>query len=494
MMRIGGSGLASAVLMLMLAAGAQASTVDMLDGDLNVNAGDGETNQITFEQDAFGAILIQDLAGATTADPNCQELDSVTVSCDGSTDPTVNVNAGNLGDTVSFLPSFRVRNFAVLNGGPGDDQLTGTRGPDTINGQTGVDTLDGRSGIDVLRGLSENDNITGGTHNDTLNGGTGNDTLNGGDGDDTLDGDFGGDDLNGGLGSDAATYANRTAAVGVYSGNGPFSGNDDDGAFGQRDNIRTDVERLIGGAGNDTIWAQTNDDDLVQGNGGNDELMAVGGASVFSGGPGTDTATYFNRIEGITASIGDGPNDGRLSSPEGDDVQGDVENLVGGAHDDFLIGDNDNNVLEGLNGADQLTGFAGVDTGSYTAISPGPGQLLAPRTAAVTIDIGAGGANDGSTDDENSGGARDNVELDVENLRGTQSGDTLIGSTLANTLTGGGGNDTLRGGSQADTLDGGLGDDTLDGGNSADVFTGGDGADFATYASRKAGLRVRVRV
>ena len=107
MMRIGGSGLASAVLMLMLAAGAQASTVDMLDGDLNVNAGDGETNQITFEQDAFGAILIQDLAGATTADPNCQELDSVTVSCDGSTDPTVNVNAGNLGDTVfpAVLPS-----------------------------------------------------------------------------------------------------------------------------------------------------------------------------------------------------------------------------------------------------------------------------------------------------------------------------------------------------------------------------------------------------
>ena len=69
-----------------------------------------------------------------------------------------------------------------VNGGNGNDSLTGTEGDDIVNGGNGNDTLAGLGGDDVLNG---------GNGNDVLNGGAGNDvrpaamatTPSGGDGD-----------------------------------------------------------------------------------------------------------------------------------------------------------------------------------------------------------------------------------------------------------------------------------------------------------------------
>ena len=74
----------------------------------------------------------------------------------------------------------------VINGTPGNDNLTGTSGNDIINGAEGDDVLIGLRGNDVLNGEDGNDILSGGKGSDTLNGGLGNDNLVGGAGNDVF--------------------------------------------------------------------------------------------------------------------------------------------------------------------------------------------------------------------------------------------------------------------------------------------------------------------
>ena len=100
---------------------------------------------------------------------------------------------------------------------------------------------------------------------------------------------------------------------------------------------------------------------------------------------------------------------------------------------------------------------------------------------------------DGVADDgQASLGETDNVQLDVENVKGGSQNDTLTGDADANVLDGGNGNDTLHGAAGADTLNGGGGDDTLDGGADGDALNGGSSPfgpadrDVADYSARTA--------
>ena len=68
----------------------------------------------------------------------------------------------------------------VLNGGSGNDNLTGSALADTISGGAGNDTLDGGSGDDMLFGEAGADTLKGGAGNDKLDGGAGEDKLTGG--------------------------------------------------------------------------------------------------------------------------------------------------------------------------------------------------------------------------------------------------------------------------------------------------------------------------
>jgi hypothetical protein len=91
--------------------------------------------------------------------------------------------------------------MAILNGGNGNNTLTGGAGNDILNGGNGNDTLNGGAGDDTLNGGNGNDIVVGGQGTDTAflgngddlfrwNPGDGNDTVVGGRGFDTLD--FGG--------------------------------------------------------------------------------------------------------------------------------------------------------------------------------------------------------------------------------------------------------------------------------------------------------------
>lgn len=113
--------------------------------------------------------------------------------------------------------------------------------------------------------------------------------------------------------------------------------------------------------------------------------------------------------------------------------------------DKILIGDADNNSLDGENGNDAILGDAGDDR-----LSGGQGN-----------DILLGGQND----DQLFGGQGNDF------LFGEEGIDQLQGGEGRDTLDGGAGNDTLLGGDGRDVLVGGAGGtDTLTGGNDADTF------------------------
>jgi Ca2+-binding RTX toxin-like protein len=95
--------------------------------------------------------------------------------------------------------------------GTGDDTIVGNGGKDTVYGEAGNDSIrgggssdliDGGEGYDTLRGDAGNDNIAGGANPDRLRGSDGNDRLDGGGGRDIIAGEAGDDTLLGGTGDD----------------------------------------------------------------------------------------------------------------------------------------------------------------------------------------------------------------------------------------------------------------------------------------------------
>lgn len=88
---------------------------------------------------------------------------------------------GIVGSTAADIFNFSnldiVTNMGPVNGGSGNDTITGSKFADDLRGGGGNDTLNGGDG---------NDTLTGGSGNDVLNGGGGDDTMTGGAGKDTF--------------------------------------------------------------------------------------------------------------------------------------------------------------------------------------------------------------------------------------------------------------------------------------------------------------------
>jgi Ca2+-binding RTX toxin-like protein len=233
--------------------------------------------------------------------------------------------------------------------------------------------------------------------------------LTGGPNVDILDGGPGADVLVGGGGLDRATYGNHTAPVTVT-----LDDIANDGEAGEADNVRSDVEDVIGSPLSDTLT----------GNGSASRLYGGAGADVLNGLGGDDTLTE-----------GRGPD-----TESGGDGQDTFEQASSADRGDVFNG--------GAGSADRI---------SY-----------ARRAAAVVVDL------DG-TDDDGVVGEHDNVQTDVEQVVGGHADDSLTGSAAANLLLGGPGNDTLNGLAGADALVGEAGDDTLLGGAGNDTLTSVDG-------------------
>jgi Ca2+-binding RTX toxin-like protein len=87
-----------------------------------------------------------------------------------------------------------------------------------------------------------------------------------------------------------------------------------------------------------------------------------------------------------------------------------------------------------------------------------------------------------------SGEAADDVLIGIENLRGSDHADTLVGDFGANVLSGGAGADQLWGGEGDDTLMGGGGADVLQGQGGADTFVFTDGGGMDTIVGWQDGI------
>ncbi|WP_417667497.1 calcium-binding protein [Roseibium sp.] len=221
---------------------------------------------------------------------------------------------------------------------------------------------------------------------------------------------------------------------------------------------------LTGGATNDTISGMDGDDILIGG----------AGADTLDGGDGIDTVAFGDSYLAVTVNLLSGTGTG--NDADGDTYIG-IENIIGTNGDDFLIGDHQDNVIDGGNGGkDILDGGgngAGGDTVSYASSAYGVTVSLAPHSVIVDTPVGV------DWNDTISG---------FENIIGSERGDTLIGDSDANQLKGLGANDTLQGYDGNDTLVGGSGNDTLEGGSGEDLLVGGrdddileGGADADTF-------------
>jgi RTX calcium-binding nonapeptide repeat (4 copies) len=245
-------------------------------------------------------------------------------------------------------------------------------------------------------------------------------TLNGEGGADTLTGGAGPDTFSGGEGVDTVSYANAVVDVDLR-----LDGLANDGPVGTGvDDLRSDVENLIGGSGDDVLMG--NDEvNRLEGRAGDDLLDGALGADVLVGGEDLDAVDYVSRTEGATIDLELG------TGPDGDLVDG-VEDAFGGSGDDALIGDGGQNILDGGGGADVISGAEGDDTASYLG-----------RDTVVSAVLGVGDPVSGGQDD-GPVGLRDVLEPDVEIVFGGEAGDTLTGINGNHGFFGFGGDDEIR--------------------------------------------------
>ncbi|MBL4919353.1 S8 family serine peptidase [Szabonella alba] len=274
---------------------------------------------------------------------------------------------------------------------------------------------------------------------------------------------------------------------------------------------------VIGGAGDDRLTAAP-EGSALSGDEGDDTIAGGAGADTMQGGAGIDTLDYSASAQSIAVRLWNG-------TAFGGDAEGDVytgfENLIGGAGNDTLNGDNAANILTGgagndflfaVNGNDMAYGGAGHDTlyggngddslfggaGDDRLYGDAGNDILAGGAGADTMHGGAGTDTlDYSASAQSiavrlwngtafGGDAEGDVYTGIENLVGGSGHDTLNGDNGANVLSGGdgddflfavGGNDLVYGGAGNDTLYGGAGDDRLEGGAGDDRLYGDAGAD-----------------
>ncbi|NCV15595.1 MAG: calcium-binding protein, partial [Betaproteobacteria bacterium] len=358
-----------------------------------------------------------------------------------------------------------------LFGGAGDDTILGFGGNDYIEGGPGNDSLDGgtitdqvlftdgntltyqnspaavdvnfQTGIasDGFGGIDQISNFTwviGSPYNDRL---VGFNTIfqdyNGGLGNDTIDG---------GGGSDRINARSATSSVLIDFALGRMVG----GGLGEDTLI--DINMASGSKYGDTITGSNRIDktEIFEGFEGNDTLDGAGGRDMarYQGSP----AAVVVDLSAGTAQDGWG----------GIDVLLNMEDIRGSSYDDLLVGNSQNNEIDGREGADTLRGLAGDDTligrAGADYLDGGDGHDSASyRSApsAIFADLSTGTVQDGT-------GSTDSL-INIEWISGSPFADTMIGSARSEGFAGNDG---------ADTIDGGGGDDEVYYSGSDTVTTG----------------------
>ena len=215
-------------------------------------------------------------------------------------------------------------------------------------------------------------------------------------------------------------------------------------------------DTLSGGSGDDTIFGGIGDD----------VIMGGLGADLMDGGADTDRLSYADATSRVVVDMLNGSVTGAFAAG---DVFFNFENLEGGTANDLLLGDNAANVIYGGGDGDEHQGSVGYDAligGRGAATHEGGGDVdtasYETSNAAVNVNFFNGTALGGH--------AAGDVFNKVDNLIGSDFGDTLPGSFSNNQIEGGAGGDVIDGGAGFDIA--GYADSAADYESTVAIFTG----------------------
>jgi Ca2+-binding RTX toxin-like protein len=244
---------------------------------LSVRALEGEANRITLSRGPAGEIQIADSGARLRVGAGCVALGPRSVSC-APTSPyfSIFVLAGDGGDVVASSVA------AKINGGPGDDRLSGSGLADVLYGGEGRDVLRGQGGDDLLQdGRLRRMTVPG-----PFDPGVAPPD------EPVASADAERDVFDGGSGADLVSYSSRRRGVAV-----DLSRRDRHaGARGEYDLLRA-VEGVVGGDGDDRLLGDRAanrllggaGDDFADGRAGDDHIDLGVGSNRARGGPGDDT-------------------------------------------------------------------------------------------------------------------------------------------------------------------------------------------------------------
>ena len=237
---------------------------------------------------------------------------------------------GTAAANVLDLSTLTDTEVADVDGGAGDDTITGAGEPDDFRGGDGNDTINTGAAADRATGGAGNDTITTAGGADIVAGNAGDDAINAGAGADVVrftgTGD-GADAVNGGTEIDRVEATAANTAIGLSSlaaveqvANGPqgapgFAGVRVVGSaaantlnYSRRSSVAlTGIGSIDGLAGADTLTGTANADQLI-GSDGADNLNGLAGADTLDGGAGNDTHERRRRERSV-------PVRGRRSAP-----------------------------------------------------------------------------------------------------------------------------------------------------------------------------------
>lgn len=362
-------------------------------------------------------------------------------------------------------------------------------------------TLIGAQGIENLIGGSQGDTLIGNDRANEIDGGAGADSLTGGLGDDTL------------IGGDAAGAA-TDRVVETRDASFILTNNSLRIGLGDVDSLDGIEEAVLTGGDGDNFLVATaftlgsvtlagaGGADHLFGGTGDDVLIGGGGDDVLDGGEGDDRYVFdVDEDSGDDAINESGPDTDRdtldfsasvagvevdLAETSRQDVHANlsitlaradlIENLVGGAGDDVLTGNDLDNTIEGNGGADRLAGSggddflaggSGDDTYAFKAdallgydriyelmdADAGFDQLdFTGTTDALQVNLQTGDYQDVNIDHPGNLGLALTACHAIEGVIGGRGDDELIGNSADNRLTGGAGEDILDGGYGTDTV------------------------------------------
>ena len=346
--------IASLALLAAAPAAAQASTITLEGGTLVYKSTERSSVSVNDSYGPEGRVRFEDWVDITSVPASCEVRDANMVDCDIPS--AIRVELGPLNDRFGLGDGYSLALPIEVHGGGGDDVLHGDA--DVPNREV----LDGGDGKDTIDGFGGDDDISGGAGDDVLEGNGGADKVLGGDGNDTLSGDDqaapGADLIDGGSGNDMLKdYVEYGTDIHPAAGVS-LNGVADDGREGEGDDVRS-VERMIAyvsgrfeltdGAEDWQVWSNMNS-----------------GRSVVLAGGGDD------RIVGEDA----------------------VEDIDGGAGDDYLEGGKNHDVITGGPGRDTIYGD---DTDAScnsnyveSCVLYGNDEIRARDGEADQIDCGAG--------------------------------------------------------------------------------------------------------